>query len=195
VGLLKAIDRFDPAHGTTFASFAVPTILGELRRHFRDTTWAVHVPRKAQERLQAIEAAIERMTALQRVAPTVEEIAQELNLSVEDVLDGLLVRRAYDTDPLERPQHEDGDQPTVSAIDTVGELEPGYEWIEQAITVTPALTELSDEERRVLKMRFLEEMSQSQIAAEIGVSQMQVSRMLAATITKIRQRAGLPTQR
>ncbi|HEX4467298.1 MAG TPA: SigB/SigF/SigG family RNA polymerase sigma factor [Solirubrobacteraceae bacterium] len=192
LGLLKAIDRFDPDRGFSFSSFAVPTILGELRRHFRDTTWAVHVPRRSQERMQAIDSAIERLTVDLQRSPTVEEIAGHLNIGVEDVLDGMLVRHAYDADPLERPDSGDEDGSPMSAIDSFGARDPGYERVEKSVTIARGLTGLSEDERRILHLRFVEEMTQSQIATEVGVSQMQVSRILATTIDGIRKRSGLP---
>jgi len=186
LGLLKAIDRFDPARGARFASFAVPTILGELRRYFRDATWAVHVPRRAQERLQSVEAATARLTALHRRSPTVQQIAAELDWTVDDVLDGLLARRAYDAEPLEaREGDEDG---ALTVLEVVGVEDDGFASAEEHATVAPVLATLPRRERRVLYLSFVEEMTQAQIAKRIGVSQMQVSRILAGTIERVRER-------
>ncbi|HLH15028.1 MAG TPA: SigB/SigF/SigG family RNA polymerase sigma factor [Solirubrobacteraceae bacterium] len=191
LGLIKAIDRFDPSRGPSFASFAIPTILGELRRHFRDATWAVHVPRGAQERAQAIDAASERLTNERGSAPTVDEIAAELRLTPDEVLDGLLARRAYEAESLERPDSRDDGEAGLSVLDLVGSEDARYALIEEHTVVIPALRQLSERERRVLYLRYVTEMSQREIANEIGVSQMQVSRILAATIAKLRELGGV----
>jgi RNA polymerase sigma-B factor len=189
LGLLKAIDRYDPSHQSSFVSFAVPTILGELRRHFRDCTWAVHVPRGAQERSKAIEATIERLTNERGSAPTVQEIAIAMELNIEDVVDGLLARRAYEAGPLERRTPRDDGEAGMSVLDVVGEADERYRLVEEHATMLPALRTLSDRERRVLRMRYFEELSQREIATRIGVSQMQVSRILSGIVTKVRRLA------
>jgi RNA polymerase sigma-B factor len=189
VGLVKAIERFDPARGPTFASFAIPTILGELRRYFRDATWAVHVPRGAQERAFAIEAAQEQLRSSRRSAPTVEQIADYLQLSEEEVLDGLLAVKAYETDSLDAPS-AGGDDEGRSALELIGEEDGTYELLEADASITPAIRRLAERDRRVLHLRFVGDMSQSQIAARIGVSQMQVSRILARSLKELREMAG-----
>jgi RNA polymerase sigma-B factor len=191
LGLLKAIDRFDPDRGPAFASFAIPTILGELRRYFRDATWAVHVPRGAQERAFAIEAAEEQLRATQRSAPTVEEIADYLHISAEDVLDGLLAVKAYEADSLDAPGNS-GDDEGRSPLEQIGTDDPTYELIEADASVVPAIRSLDERDRRVLHLRFTGEMSQSEIAAQIGVSQMQVSRILTRSLGQLRELADAP---
>jgi RNA polymerase sigma-B factor len=191
LALLKAIDRFDPTRGASFVSFAIPTILGELKRYFRDSTWALHVPRRAQERIQAIEACRERLTNENRRPPTVQLIAQALELSVEEVLDAILAKRAYDAEALDAPRSHDAEEGGLEVAETIGAEDPGYDLVEEAATVAPALRELSDRERMLLDLRFRGEMSQTEIAARIGVSQMQVSRLLAATIAHVRELSGL----
>jgi RNA polymerase sigma-B factor len=193
LGLLKAIDRFDPTRRTSFAAFAVPTILGELRRYFRDATWPVHVPRSAQERSQAIEASVERLTSSHGRTPTVEQIAEDVGMSVHEVLDGLLVRRAYDTEPLEARGGDGEEELHPATIDKLGTIDRGYKLVDESATVIPVLGQLSDRERHVLQLRFISEMSQSEIAACIGVSQMQVSRILASSLNRIRELVGSPT--
>jgi RNA polymerase sigma-B factor len=192
VGLLKAIDRFDPARGHNFTSFAIPTVLGELRRYFRDATWAVHVPRSAQERAAAIEAAQEELLSESHIAPTVEEIAQYLQISAEEVLSGLLAGRAYEADSLDAPAGQGGDGEVRSNLEQIGAEDAAYELIEADASAVPAIRELSSGDRRVLHMRFVEEMSQSEIAARIGVSQMQVSRILSRSLAQLRELADAP---
>lgn len=191
VGLVKAIERFDPDRGPTFASFAIPTILGELRRYFRDATWAVHVPRGAQERAFAIEAAEEQLRCMQRSAPTVEQIAEYLHLSAEEVLDGLLAVKAYEADSLDAPAGN-GDEEGRSPLEQIGSEDESFELVEADASVVPAIRSLGERDRRVLHLRFVREMSQSQIAAQIGVSQMQVSRILARALRELREKAGSP---
>ncbi len=188
VGLVKAIERFDPSRGPAFASFAIPTILGELRRYFRDATWAAHVPRGAQERAFAIEAAQEQLRSLRRRAPTVAEIAAYLDIAEEEVLDGLLAVKAYEADSLDAPERG-SDEEGRSPLEAIGEEDSSYELIEADASVVPAIRRLDDRDRRVLHLRFVGEMSQSEIAAEIGVSQMQVSRILARALTELREAA------
>jgi RNA polymerase sigma-B factor len=193
LGLVKAVERYDATRGTSFASFAIPTILGELRRYFRDSTWAVHVPRAAQERIQAIDAATARMTAANGRPPTVEQLAFVLETDVEAVLDALLAKRAYEAQPLDapRPGGALGDEPGLTVIDTAGYEEQGFALAEKQAAVEPALRELDDRDRLILRLRFEGEMTQSQIAERIGVSQMQVSRLLARAIERVREHAGV----
>jgi RNA polymerase sigma-B factor len=192
LGLLKALDRFDPARGPSFSSFAIPTILGELRRYFRDSTWAVHVPRSAQERAQAIEAAGQQLSAEGHAAPTVEQIAAHLQIAAEEVLEGMLAVRAYQADSLDSPCGT-GEEEGRTLLEEVGEEDPSYEWLDAGLTVLPGLRTLDDRERRILRMRYVGEMSQSQIAAEIGVSQMQISRIIARSLERLADVAGLPS--
>jgi RNA polymerase sigma-B factor len=191
LALLKAIDRFDPARGASFVAYAIPTILGELRRYFRDSTWALHVPRRAQERIQAVEGCRERLTNTERRSPTVQRIAEELELTEEEVIDTLLAKRAYEAESLDAPRPGGDDESGAEAIEAIGAEDPGFDRVEQRTTVQPALEDLTERERRLLELRFLGEMSQTQIAAELGVSQMQVSRLLASTIGRMRTLAGI----
>ncbi len=192
LGLVKAIDRFDPSRGHTFASYAIPTILGELRRYFRDSTWSVHVPRGAQERAAAIETAQEALRGEHRGAPTVAQIADYLEVSSEEVLDGMLAVRAYEADSLDAPAVPGEDGEGRSGLDRIGSEDARYELIEADVSAAPVIRELPERERRVLHLRFVQEMSQSEIAAQIGVSQMQVSRILARCLAQIREQADAP---
>jgi len=194
VGLLKAIDRFDPGRGPSFASFAIPTILGELRRYFRDATWAVHVPRGSQERAFSIEAAEEQLRSTQRHAPTVDQVAEYLGVSSEEVLDGLLAVRAYETESLDAPKSSGEDGEGRTGFEQIGEEDGSYELIEADASVVPAIRELGERDRRVLHLRFVGEMSQSEIASRIGVSQMQVSRILSRALSQLRERADGPLE-
>jgi len=191
LALLKAIERFDPARGASFVSYAIPTILGELRRYFRDSTWALHVPRRAQERIQAVEACRERLTNAARRSPTVQQIAEELELSEEDVIDTLLAKRAYEAESLDAPRPAGDEESGAETIEAIGSEDPGFDRVEERTTVEPAFEALTDRERELLDLRFNREMSQTQIAAELGVSQMQVSRLLAATIGRMRTASGI----
>jgi RNA polymerase sigma-B factor len=185
VGLLQAIDRFDAERGGTLQAFALPTILGELRRYFRDHSWSVHVTRGGQERSMAVGRARDRLTNELGRAPTVQQLAQYMEVDMEDVLDGLQALNAYETAPLDAPVSSDGEAATL--LDLLGEPDPGYELADQKTDLRQALQELPDREREVLRMRFHEELTQSAIGARIGCSQMQVSRLIRAALTELRQ--------
>lgn len=186
LGLVKAIDRFDTDRGAAFSSFAVPTILGELKRYFRDLGWSVHVPRGAQEQALKVQEAQERLTTKTGRPPTVDELAQYLELAVEDVLDALETAAAHHSTSLDAPREDRGDD-SGALVDTFGEEDRRYELVEQTTTVTVAARELTARERRVLALRFAGDMTQTQIAKEIGVSQMQVSRILRRALTRLRE--------
>jgi len=186
LGLVKAIDRFDVERGAAFSSFAVPTILGELKRYFRDLGWAVHVPRGAQEQALKVQEAQERLTSRTGRPPTVDELAQYLELAVEDVLDALETAAAHHSASLDAPR-EDGDDDSGTLVDVFGQEDPRFELIDESVTISAAASELTPRERRVLALRFVGDMTQTQIAAEIGVSQMQVSRILRRALTRLRE--------
>jgi RNA polymerase sigma-B factor len=177
VGLVKAIDRFDASRGNAFTSFAVPTILGELKRYFRDLGWAVHVPRGAQERALKVEEAQRTLTTRTGRSPTVSEIATYMELSVEEVLDGLEASEAHHSVSLDTPR-EDGDAEAGTIADVLGSEDRRFEFIDAGATIATAATHLTDQERRILALRFIEDRTQTEIAAVEGVSQMQVSRLL-----------------
>jgi RNA polymerase sigma-B factor len=192
LGLVKAVDRYDLSRGTAFSSFAVPTILGELKRYFRDLGWAVHVPRGAQERAVKVEEAQQTLSARSGRAPTVPEIAQYLEFSIEDVLDALETSRAHHASSLDAP-YDDGEGESGTVVDSFGGEDPGLRLVVDRVTVGEAARHLSAREREVLALRFVEDMTQTQIAEQIGVSQMQVSRILRRAIASLSEFTGAGT--
>jgi RNA polymerase sigma-B factor len=187
MGLLKAVDRFDPARGVPFKGFAAPTILGELKRHFRDRVWTVHVPRSVQEGIAEVEAATADLEAELQRTPSVAEIAAHLGKDPTDVLDVLqanLNRRPVSIDRTIRTSEDD----SAPAAERIGTEEEGYELVEGRLAIEQELPRLDERERRVLELRFAAEKTQTQIAAEIGCSQMQVSRILRRALDKLRER-------
>lgn len=186
LGLVKAVDRFDPERGVAFSSFAVPTILGELKRYFRDLGWSVHVPRGAQETALRVEDACQKLTTKNGRAPSVGLLAEYMELSIEDVLEALEAGAAHHSVSLDTP-HEDGDGGSGTLGDTFGEEDDRFELVEASVTIAAAARALSPRERRVLALRFVEDQTQTQIAELIGVSQMQVSRILRGALDKLRE--------
>jgi RNA polymerase sigma-B factor len=183
-GLLKALDRFDPERGVTFSSFAVPTIVGELKRYFRDLGWSAHVPRSAQELALKVQSAEDTLATSTGRSPTVHELAQYMELSIEQVLDGLEAAAAHHSASLEVPL-DDGDGDPGTLADTLGVEDAGFALVENSATVAAAMNLLSAREQQVLMLRFFEERTQSEIAEVIGVSQMQISRILRRAITRL----------
>jgi RNA polymerase sigma-B factor len=196
LGLLKAIDRFEPDRGNAFVSFAVPTILGELRRYFRDSCWDVHVPRGAQERTLKLEQAQRRLTADQGRPPSVAELARYLELDGEQVLDAMCAGQAYDAMSLDAPRSSADGEQTATYAELLGEVDNRYALVEDGVTIARALEHLPERERVVLALRFAEDLTQSEIAERIGVSQMQVSRLLRRALEQLRilTRAGDPDE-
>jgi RNA polymerase sigma-B factor len=188
LGLVKAVDRFDSSRGTAFSSFAVPTILGELKRYFRDLGWALHVPRGAQEQAIKVEDARQLLSSRTGRAPTVPELAQYLELSVEDVLDALETGRAHHTASLDAP-HDDGDGEIGTLADSFGVVDSTLLLVDERVTITAAARQLSQRERRVVLLRFVEDLTQTEIAELIGVSQMQVSRILRRALARLAELA------
>ena len=184
LGLVKAVDRFDLGRGTAFSSFAVPTILGELKRYFRDLGWAVHVPRGAQELAVKVEEAHQRLSARSGRAPSVHELAEYLELELADVLDALETARAHHASSLDAP-HDDGEGESGSLVDSFGQEDPALALADARLTVDSAARHLSAREREVLRLRFGDDLTQTQIAARIGVSQMQISRILRRAISRL----------
>jgi RNA polymerase sigma-B factor len=186
LGLVKAVDRFDTSRGTAFSSFAVPTILGELKRYFRDLGWSVHVPRGAQELALKVENAQQKLTAKTGRPPTVDQLAQYVELSLEEVLDALETAGAHHSASLDAPRDDvDGEAGTLA--DSFGEEDERYELVDASVTIAAAASELSARDRRVLVLRFVDDLTQTQIADEIGVSQMQVSRILRRALGRLRE--------
>jgi RNA polymerase sigma-B factor len=185
MGLVKAIDRYRPERGTAFTSFAVPTVLGELKRYFRDCGWALHVPRGAKELALKVESARDELTETTNRPPTLQQLAEYLEVSVEQVLDAIEVAGAHHCGSLDAPTDaEDADAATV--IDMLGEIDPGYELVDaRAAIKAAAIAGLSERDREVLRLRISAELSQSEIALRVGVSQMQVSRILRGAVERL----------
>lgn len=182
LGLLKAVERFDPEYGSSFATFALPTITGELRRHFRDTTWAVHVPRRAKDLQHTVKVAVNELGQLLGRSPTVEEIASQAGVPVEEVLEALEAARCYRKTPLAAT----GDDGEVDDMSTLGDLDVGLDAVDAAATVASLLDELPPRERRIVELRYIGGLTQSQIAELVGVSQVQVSRLLRASLARMK---------
>jgi RNA polymerase sigma-B factor len=186
LGLVKAVERFDPDRGFAFSSFAVPTIVGELKRYFRDTAWALHVDRGAQERARKISDAQQKLSSRTGRMPTVDELAQYLEISQEDVLDGLQTAEAYGAVSLDAPLASEDDEET-SRLDAIGEEDERLELVDQHATIFAAARHLPSREREILYLRFGEDLTQSEIADRVGVSQMQVSRLLRRSLQRLRE--------
>jgi RNA polymerase sigma-B factor len=184
IGLIKAIDRFDPSRGTAFSSFAVPSILGEIKRHFRDHGWAAHVPRGVQERTLKVADNTERLTAKLGRSPTPSEIAEASGESLEHVLEALEAATAHTSASLDAllATTEDG---AATYADTTGEEDDRYELVECRSVIAQTLEAIPPRERRVLAMRFGEDMTQAEIASRIGISQMHVSRLIRRTLQRL----------
>lgn len=184
LGLVKAIDRYDLERGTAFSSFAVPTVLGELKRYFRDLGWAVHVPRGAQERAVKVEEAHQQLSARSNRAPTVPELAEYLELSIEDILDALETSLAHHASSLDAP-YDDGEGESGTMVESFGNADPSLLSADVRVTIVAAARQLPQREREVLALRFVHDLTQTQIADHIGVSQMQVSRILRRAISRL----------
>ncbi|MFJ8663169.1 RNA polymerase sigma factor SigF [Streptomyces sp. NPDC093795] len=186
IGLIKAIDRFDCERGVEFPTFAMPTVVGEIKRFFRDTSWSVRVPRRLQElRLALTKASDELAQKLDR-SPTVPELAAVLGVSEEDVVDGLAVGNAYTASSLDSPSPED-DGGEGSLADRLGYEDTALEGVEYRESLKPLLAKLPPRERQIIMLRFFANMTQSQIGEEVGISQMHVSRLLTRTLAQLRE--------
>jgi len=183
IGLLKAIDRFDPSRGLAFTSFAVPTILGELKRHFRDYGWSVRVPRELKELAAQVEKAVEELASEIGRTPTTDQIAHRCGVTAERVLEARATATAHRADSLDRPVYEDEEEPRI------GRDDPSFERVERAADVDRLLARLPEREQRILRLRFQEDLVQREIAARVGLSQMQVSRTISHAIDTLRANA------
>lgn len=189
LGLVKAVDRFDADRGTAFSSFAVPTILGELKRYFRDLGWSAHVPRGAQELAIKIQEGRERLTTKTGHSPTVNELAEYLELSIEDVVDGLETAAAHHASSLDVPLDDrDGEPRTLT--DLLGGDDERFEFVDVTVSIGAVARHLSKRERQVLALRFFKGCTQTEIANQIGVSQMQVSWILRRAMSRLGDCAG-----
>ena len=182
VGLCKAIDRYRPDGGASFKAYAVPTIVGELRRHFRDTGWAIHIPRSLQERARKLGIALNELSGRLGRSPTIAELAEYTELSREAVIDGLEVRMAYDTSSLDAPNQVDDD---ASLTARLGADDDALEMVEYHAVLERTMRALPERERLLLHLRFNEDLSQSEIARRVGVSQMHVSRLLRRAVERL----------
>jgi RNA polymerase sigma-B factor len=183
IGLMKAIDRYDPDRGVAFSSYAVPTMVGEVQRHFRDHTWGVRPPRDLQERAQRVLTINRTLGAELGRPPSAGEIAERLAISLEDVVEALQACDARDTTSLDRPRvvGEEGD----TLADTLGDEDDEYDRVDQAITAELLMEHLDARERKIIRLRFHEDMTQSEIGERIGCSQMHVSRLVRGAIAKL----------
>jgi RNA polymerase sigma-B factor len=187
LGLLKAIDRFDPTRRTAFSSFAVPTIVGELKRHFRDKGWSLRVPRDLQELAIRVERVADDLESELRRSPTADEIARRIGVRTEQVLDAREAAAAYRAVSLHRPR--DNAEAGEDLVDAIGGEDPAYHLADDAVTIERLMSGLTDREREILHLRFVEDLTQSEIGARVGLSQMHISRLIRHAIAQLRQAA------
>jgi RNA polymerase sigma-B factor len=187
VGLIGAVDRFEPDRGIDFLSFAVPTITGEVRRHFRDRSRTIRIPRRITQQQAGLYEAVNELTQQLRRAPRPSELAERLGITREEVIEVLQAHMtAYPSSLDEQPS--DDDSPGRSRVASLGDVDPGIDLVEDRMAVVPLLAQLPERERRILQLRFFQEMTQSEIAALTGISQMHVSRLLSRTLNSLRDR-------
>jgi RNA polymerase sigma-B factor len=184
IGLIKAIDRFDVNRGVELTTYAIPTIVGELRRHFRDKSWALHVPRRLKELNLKLSRLMEELTAQLGRSPTVAELAAAAGVEEEEVIDALESSHAYTSRSLSALSDEESD---LDPLQWLGAEEPAYDTAEDRHLLATGLAALDDRERRIVHLRFYEGLTQSQIAREVGISQMHVSRLLRRALEKMRE--------
>ncbi|HEX8344321.1 MAG TPA: SigB/SigF/SigG family RNA polymerase sigma factor [Actinoplanes sp.] len=187
LGLIKAIDRYDPSYGVEFGGFAIPTIVGELKRHFRDRTWSIRVPRRLQELRIAITTANNTLTHTLGRSPTVADIAAHLGVTEEEVLEGLEGARAYNTTSLSTPVTDDG---ATELADTLGGDDHEFALTELRMALGPAMAALDERARTILTLRFYGNLTQSEIAERVGISQMHVSRLITRALLQLREHLG-----
>jgi RNA polymerase sigma-B factor len=190
VGLLKAIDRYEPERGSSFTRYAVPTILGELKRHFRDQGWAVHVPRALQERALQVNQAVSTLSARLGRSPTAQEIARAIEADPEEVLEAMEAATAYGASSLDAPRPGSDEDEGRTYGDTVASEEEGYELVAARDAVLPGLRALPPRERVIVHLRFERDLTQAEIAERVGVSQMHVSRLLRRSLERLRASAS-----
>ncbi|MFD4656865.1 SigB/SigF/SigG family RNA polymerase sigma factor [Kitasatospora sp. NPDC058444] len=186
IGLIKAVDGYDPKRGVVFVTYAIPTITGEIKRFFRDTSWPVRVPRSTQELYLSVARGSDRLEQELGRLPQPEEIAEDLHLTVEQATEGIAAGRVYRPNSLDALRDQDTDESGSALLDRLGGCDQGIELADFRISVRPLLARLPEREQTVLKLRFWDGWTQSRIAERIGVSQMHVSRLLAATLVRLR---------
>jgi len=187
LGLLKAIDRFDPERGLEFTTFATPTILGEIKRHFRDKGWSVRVPRRLQELSAKVNQATDKLTNELQHSPKVEEIAEYLDVTVDEVLEAMESSSAYTSVPIEAPGASDSDD-APSILDRYADDDNELDFTDDRLVIEEAIRDFSPREREVIELRFVKGMTQIEIAKKLGISQVQVSRLLRRTLKKIQDK-------
>jgi RNA polymerase sigma-B factor len=187
MALCKAIERYRPGSGASFKAYAVPTIVGELRRHFRDTGWALHIPRSLQDRARTLGVALNDLSARLGRSPTIAELAEWSGLSREEVIEGLDVRMAYDTSPLDGDGQSADDQSWSARL---GAEDEAFEQVEYSAVLERTMRALPERERMLIHLRFAEDLSQSEIARQVGVSQMHVSRLLRQAVARLQAAAA-----
>jgi RNA polymerase sigma-B factor len=190
VGLVKAVDRFDHARGTPFASYAVPTIMGELKRHFRDASLAVHVPRGIQDRAMRVGEAVSSLSRELNRSPTPAEVSELTGIPTELVLEATEASIAYETVSLDSPRAPEGGDGVDDFAETLGAEDERYELVEYGATLAATLRALPPRDRAILRLRFVEDLTQSEIAARVGVSQMHVSRLIRRALRRLQAVAG-----
>jgi RNA polymerase sigma-B factor len=189
VGLMAALERYDPDRGVPFIGFAGPTILGELRRHFRDRVWTLRVPRGLQERIRDVEEALAKLSHDLERSPTIGEIADTLDVDPVDVLEAFAASDARRTVSYDRPGGGADAEDQQAIAERIGEEDPGFELVEDRSALQAGIGELSDLEREVLRLRFVQDLTQSRIADQVGYSQMHVSRIIRRALTRLRAAA------
>lgn len=187
LGLLAAIRRYDPSYGKSFESFAIPTIIGEIKRFIRDKTWSVHVPRRIKELGPKIKKANEDLTTEMQRSPSVVEIADYLDVSEEDVLETMEMGKSYKALSVDRKIEADSDGSTVTILDLIGNQDKGYDQIDQQMLLEKVLPILSEREQEILKCTYFENMSQKDTGEQLGISQMHVSRLQRRALRKLRE--------
>ena len=187
VGMLAAIKRYDETYGKSFESFAIPTIIGEIKRYLRDKTWSVHVPRRVKELGPKIKNAVDELTRINQKSPTVEEIAVYLDVSEEEVLETMEMGKSYKALSVDRKIEADSDGNTVAILDIVGDEDTGYDTIDQRMILEKVLPVLSEREQLILQYTYFENKSQKETGEILGISQMHVSRLLRKSLLKLRE--------
>ncbi len=186
IGLLKAIDRYDPTRGIEFTTYVTPTIVGEIKRHFRDKLWTIHVPRRLRELNYALMRALEELSQQLGRSPTIPELADATGVLFDDILEALEIGRAYSPISLDAEGTEGEDDHAASLLESLGSEDEALERLEECASLTWALRMLPDRLRQIVRMRFFEDLSQAEIARQLGISQMHVSRILREALTRLR---------
>jgi RNA polymerase sigma-B factor len=187
IGLLAALKRYDPSYGRSFEGFAVPTIVGEIKRYIRDKTWSVHVPRRIKELGPRIKKAVEDLTVRFQRSPQIEEIAEYLGVTPEEVLETMEMGRSYNAVSVDTPIEANSDGSQVTLLDLVGSMDEGFEHVDQKMVLEKAFQVLTERERDIIRMTFFDNLSQKQAGEKLGISQMHVSRLQRRALRKLRE--------